>query len=138
MSKSPPGTASIIDPLDRNVWGAAAMGEVIGKTTGQTFYLLENGLIDADKVGRQWRSTPRRLLAPGHVAALQRRQSADVQPTSAVTTTPSAERPPSLRHAAGVEPPRRGRARKSAPIAAPSIAASTTERPHDIEATNTP
>jgi hypothetical protein len=93
MSELPPNTISIIDPLDRPVWGGANIAKVIGKTTGQTFYLLERGFVDADKVGRQWRSTARRLLAPGHVPA---------KPTSAPpnTATPNpVEPPPPEQHA---------------------------------------
>ncbi len=73
MSELPPNTISSIDPLDRFVWGGADIGKVIDKSTSQTFYLLEKGLLDADKVGRQWRSTPRRLLAPGHADSLKGR-----------------------------------------------------------------
>jgi hypothetical protein len=51
-----------IDELDRPLWGADAIGEIIGKTKGQTFPLLNKGLLDADKVGGTWVSTARRLL----------------------------------------------------------------------------
>jgi hypothetical protein len=49
------------DDLDKPVWGARNIGAEINKPTGATFHLLEAGLIDADKVGKQWVSTPRRL-----------------------------------------------------------------------------
>jgi hypothetical protein len=48
--------------LDLPVWGAEPIGQIIGRDERQTFHLLENALIDATKVGRQWVSTPRRLL----------------------------------------------------------------------------
>jgi len=54
--------------LDRPIWGAKAIGQEAGciKDDGEaderkTFYLLEMKLLDADKVGRQWVSTPRRI-----------------------------------------------------------------------------
>ena len=50
------------DMLDRPVWGAAAIGQVIGRTKRQTIHLLESGHLDADKIGGHWVSTPRRLL----------------------------------------------------------------------------
>jgi hypothetical protein len=54
----------VLDPLDMPVYGA----EAIGKPKRQTFYALENGYIDADKFGRMWRSTPRRLARVAVVA----------------------------------------------------------------------
>jgi hypothetical protein len=48
--------------LDTPVWGAAAIGRVIGRSERQTFHLLERGHLDASKVGGLWVSTPRRLL----------------------------------------------------------------------------
>jgi hypothetical protein len=53
---------NIVDDLDRPIWGAEAIGRVIGKNEGQTFYLLGQGLLDANRIGGQWCSTPRRLL----------------------------------------------------------------------------
>jgi len=47
---------------DTPIWGAAAIGRVIGRNERQTFYLLSTNRIDADKLGDQWVSTPRRLL----------------------------------------------------------------------------
>ena len=49
------------DDLDTPVWGAKNIAAIINKPTGSTFHLLEDGRIDADKVGKQWVSTPRRL-----------------------------------------------------------------------------
>jgi hypothetical protein len=46
------------------VWGAAAIGEVIGKDERATYYLLENGLIPATKAGSQWVSERDKLRDP--------------------------------------------------------------------------
>jgi hypothetical protein len=51
------------DNLDTPIWGAVAIGRVIGRNERQTFYLLHQKRIDADRIGSQWVSTPRRLLA---------------------------------------------------------------------------
>jgi hypothetical protein len=51
-----------IDDLDRPVWGAQAIATIIDKSLTQTHYLLRRGLLDAEKIGKQWASTPRRLL----------------------------------------------------------------------------
>jgi hypothetical protein len=54
-----------IDPLDMPIEGAEAFTRVYGwppEREKRVRYLLERGLIDADKVGRIWISTPRRLL----------------------------------------------------------------------------
>ena len=60
-----------IDPQDQPVYGAEAIARILNifKDDGtpdlrRAFYVLENGYVDADKYGRIWRSTPRRLLAP--------------------------------------------------------------------------
>ena len=50
-----------IDPQDRPIYGAAAIGRVMDLTTRQAFHPLENGYLDADKFGGKWISTPRRL-----------------------------------------------------------------------------
>jgi hypothetical protein len=62
---------SFLDPLDRPVTGAKAIAEVLNLRTAdgepdvrKAFYLLKTDTIDADKIGREWRSTPRRLLGP--------------------------------------------------------------------------
>jgi hypothetical protein len=36
------------------IWGADAIGKVIGRTGKQTVYLLEKGLIPARKIGDRW------------------------------------------------------------------------------------
>lgn len=41
------------DDLDL-VWGAAAIGKLIGKPPRATFHMLEQEQIPARKVGRQW------------------------------------------------------------------------------------
>lgn len=54
-----------IDPkLDGFVWGVPQIAVIINRTPRETYYLVEQGLIDCDKIGERWRSTPRRLLAP--------------------------------------------------------------------------
>lgn len=49
------------DPLDRPVYGAANIGRIAGLNRNQTYHALEMGYLDADKFGRLWISTPRRL-----------------------------------------------------------------------------
>jgi hypothetical protein len=49
------------DDLDTPIWGAAVIAAEIGKTETQTNYLLLKRGIDADKVGRLWVTTRRRL-----------------------------------------------------------------------------
>lgn len=63
------------DPLDRPVYGAKAIANVLNllKKNGEpderrAFYMLEKGYVDANKVGETWTSTPRRLLKR-HLAA---------------------------------------------------------------------
>jgi hypothetical protein len=51
------------EALDRPVWGAEAIGRIIGKPARATYHLLEKGLIPAKKVGDSWVSSPRKLLA---------------------------------------------------------------------------
>ena len=47
--------------LDQFVWGARAIGELIGRNERATFHLLEQGALPARKFGRQW-ATSRRLI----------------------------------------------------------------------------
>jgi hypothetical protein len=47
---------------DRPIWGASAIAEVVNLTRKQAFRLLEQGHLDATKVGGKWVSTRRRLL----------------------------------------------------------------------------
>jgi hypothetical protein len=51
-----------IDPLDQPVWGAEAIAKVLNRPVKQVRYGLERGRFDADKLGKSWVSTPRRLL----------------------------------------------------------------------------
>lgn len=55
---------ALVDDLDRPIWGAEAIGRVINRPERVTFHLLNRRLLDADKVGNRWTSTPRRLLKP--------------------------------------------------------------------------
>lgn len=48
--------------LDRLVWGAKNIAPIINRSERQTFYLLENHHLDAEKKGGVWCSSPRRLL----------------------------------------------------------------------------
>jgi hypothetical protein len=47
--------------LDRPIWGADAIARAINRAPRATYHLLENGHLDADRVGGRWVSTPRRL-----------------------------------------------------------------------------
>jgi hypothetical protein len=48
---------------ERPIWGAKAIGEVIGKPPTQTFHLLKTGQLPATKVGDSWCAYPSRLRA---------------------------------------------------------------------------
>ena len=48
------------DDLDRPLWGAEAIAREINRAPRATYHLLENGHLDADRVGGRWVSTPRR------------------------------------------------------------------------------
>lgn len=59
-----------LDPLDRPIYGAKAIAEVLNlrdkngePDARKAFHALEMGYVSAEKMGRLWRSTPRRLLA---------------------------------------------------------------------------
>jgi hypothetical protein len=59
----------LLHPLDRPVYGArdiarvANMFDEAGEPDERAaFHALEMGYLDADKFGRKWRSTPRRIL----------------------------------------------------------------------------
>jgi hypothetical protein len=47
----------------RIVWGAAAIGRVVNLSPRQAFYLLEKGLLPAQKVGARWCADERALQA---------------------------------------------------------------------------
>jgi hypothetical protein len=70
-STSPPETFS--DNLDRPIWGAENIGREANlfKEDGsvdlrKTYFKLEKGYLDADKNGREWVTTPRRLRNLDH------------------------------------------------------------------------
>jgi len=51
------------DSLNKPVWGAKAIGEVIGRNPRQAFHLLTNGHIkSARQVGGRWTALPSALL----------------------------------------------------------------------------
>jgi hypothetical protein len=61
--------AALVDPLDIPIYGARQIAVVANMLdeNGEpderaAFHALEMGYIDADKFGRKWRSTPRRIL----------------------------------------------------------------------------
>ena len=57
--------SSSYDPeLDAPVWGAKEIAAVIKRTERATYHLLEQGHLDADKIGGSWRSSRRRLNQP--------------------------------------------------------------------------
>lgn len=65
-----------IDPLDRPIYGAEAIGRAANLVDEEgnvdlrkVYYGLEKGYIDADKYGRTWISTPRRICRLAGVAA---------------------------------------------------------------------
>jgi hypothetical protein len=43
------------------VWGAEGIGKVLGTSRRRTFYLLENNLVPARKIGKSWVSTTAEL-----------------------------------------------------------------------------
>lgn len=43
------------------VWGAEAIGKVIGRTTRATFHMLDSGELPARKVGGRWCASRRKL-----------------------------------------------------------------------------
>jgi len=48
--------------LDTPIWGARAIGAVLNLTERQAFHKLEKRQLAAEKIGKIWVSTPRRLL----------------------------------------------------------------------------
>lgn len=58
------------EDLDKPIYGVEPIGRIanILKEDGSVdtraaYYALEKGYIDADKFGRKWRTTPRRVLS---------------------------------------------------------------------------
>jgi hypothetical protein len=59
----------LLDPLDMFIYGARAIAAAANLRTDDgepderaAFHALESGYLDADKFGRRWRSTTRRIL----------------------------------------------------------------------------
>ena len=50
------------DDSDTLIWGAEQIGEVIGRPARAAFYLLEQGLLPAKKIGGRWVASRRKLL----------------------------------------------------------------------------
>jgi hypothetical protein len=48
--------------LEDILWGAAAIGEAIGRNTRVTYHLLERGLLPARKLGKVWVASRRKVL----------------------------------------------------------------------------
>ena len=51
------------DDLDRPIWGAAAIGEVLDLSERQTYHLLQTKKLPAKKIGSRHVSTKRQLLS---------------------------------------------------------------------------
>ncbi len=52
-----------IEPQEKPLWGAKAIGDELGLPERKAFYLLEKGLLPARKIGRIWVSTRKQLRA---------------------------------------------------------------------------
>lgn len=50
-----------LQPEEKPIWGVKAIADVIGRSERQTFYMLEKGLLPAEKIGKSWVSTLRKL-----------------------------------------------------------------------------
>ena len=46
---------------EKPIWGVKAIAEVIGRSQRQTFYMLEKGLLPAEKIGKSWVSNLKKL-----------------------------------------------------------------------------
>ncbi len=55
-------TDFILPEIDRPVWGAEAIGQIINRPEKAAFEMLERGVLPAKKVKGRWVSTPRKLL----------------------------------------------------------------------------
>lgn len=62
-----------LDPQDRPIFGAVAIGRALGLNARQSYYAIEMGHLDevVSKFGGRWCSTPRRLrqIANGAIKA---------------------------------------------------------------------
>jgi hypothetical protein len=52
-----------MEPQEKPLWGAKAIGDELGLPERKAFYLLEKGLLPARKIGRIWVSTRKELRA---------------------------------------------------------------------------
>ena len=50
-----------LDEQDRPIWGARAIAQAINKSERATYHLLETGRLPANKTGKIWNTTLRRL-----------------------------------------------------------------------------
>jgi hypothetical protein len=50
------------DDLDLPVYGVEPIAQILNLDLRRAYYALEKGYVDADKFGRVWTSTKRRLL----------------------------------------------------------------------------
>jgi hypothetical protein len=55
-------TTSTDNDPDRPVWGVTEISKLLNRTVRQTYHLMENGHVDASRVGGRWVTTKRRLL----------------------------------------------------------------------------
>jgi len=58
-----------VDEWDRWIYGAKNIAVVVDLDERETYHALERGYLDAEKFGRKWRSTKRRLLRPKSASA---------------------------------------------------------------------
>jgi hypothetical protein len=49
-----PQPLALSNPPLQPIWGAKAIGDIVGKSRAATYFLLETGKIPGRKVGRQW------------------------------------------------------------------------------------
>jgi hypothetical protein len=54
-------TETIENSDDPIIWGAEAIGREVGLDERAAFYALERGFLPANKVGKKWATTRRRL-----------------------------------------------------------------------------
>jgi hypothetical protein len=66
-----------VGELDRWIYGAKS----INLTARQAHHALERGYLDADKFGRKWRSTKRRLLKPAPATIAAPNAASPVEPS---------------------------------------------------------
>jgi hypothetical protein len=60
--EDPPRQGGDLNNWDKPVWGALAIGEIIGRSERQTHHLLSRGSIkSAKRIGGRWCATPSAL-----------------------------------------------------------------------------